>query len=90
MSQLIGAFNVIVIVLNLHPHLSHKQQFFSSSYIFLITQSSLCPKLVLEVSIASKRPSVPCFGYQSPFKNLITRENMSCTPFAKVSKHTTI
>jgi hypothetical protein len=62
------------------------------------------PKVFLEVFIASKRPNVPRFSYQSPFKNLFTRANMSCTPFdiqrskldvvelhfAKVSKHTTI
>jgi hypothetical protein len=62
------------------------------------------PKVFLEVFIASKRPNVPCFSYQSPFKNLFTRANMSCTPFdiqrskldvvelhfAKVSKHSTI
>jgi hypothetical protein len=61
------------------------------------------PKVFLEVFIVSKR-YVPCFGYQSPFKNLFTRANMSCTPFdiqrskldvvelhfAKVNKHTSI
>jgi hypothetical protein len=62
------------------------------------------PKIFLEIFIASKRPSAPCFGYQTPFKKIIAKANMSCTPFdiqrsklddvelhfAKVSKHTTI
>jgi len=62
------------------------------------------PKVLLEVFIASKRQSAPCFCYQTPFKKLITRANVSCTPFniqrsklnvvelhfVKVSKHTTI
>jgi hypothetical protein len=39
------------------------------------------PKVFPKVSIDSKRLSVPCFSYQTPFKKLITRANMSCTPF---------